>query len=407
MAAVTRKPNKIEDLLKKELVKELHNNRALLLIRQHFIGMLAMRMDLIPVVDDRLPTASTDGNNIFVNVNYYRSLNEKQQVYLIAHEIWHCVFLHFIRKGSRDHQRFNYAADLEVDFMLKEQGFEVTDLLPHDKAWKGLSAEEIYEKLKDHHKRNEKTADVHIYEGDTIPDDIEETEGDGKNDIVFDPDYSPALSPGTARQWRTRVISAAQQISRRRGTLPDYLKRIIKDIYEPELNWKQILQQFVLLHFGGERRWLPPNKRYAYRKLFLPSGKNSFLSIVVAIDTSGSTISELPYFLSELKGIVSSFSRYEITLLECDTEIKKVTKYNEWQPLDYNNFEFTGFGGTDFRPVFEYININMEKPKLLVFLTDGAGEAPGTPPDYPVLWVITGDGHAPVNWGWKTFLKKH
>jgi len=406
MEAVIRKPNENEQLLKEELVTELHNSRALLLIRQPFIGMLAMRMDMIPVVDNRLPTASTDGKTIFVNVNYYQSLNEKQRVYLIAHEIWHCVFLHFTRKGARDHQRFNYATDLEVDFMLQEQRFEVIDLLPHDEDWIGLSAEEIYERLEKHHKRNEKMSDVHIYEGDTIPD---STETDGKKniEIVIDPDYTPSLSPGTARQWRTWVISTAQQISRNNGTVPAYLNRIIKGIYKPELNWKQILQQFVTLHFGGERRWLPPNKRYAYRQLFLPSGKNSFLSIAVAIDTSGSTESFLPYFLSELKGIVSSFNQYEITLIECDSKINKVTKYSEWQPLDYNRFKFNGFGGTDFRPVFEYINNEMEKPKLLVYLTDGYGEAPKTPPGFPVLWVITGNGKVPANWGWKTFLKNH
>jgi len=406
MEALIRHPNKQEYLLKEKLVHELHNSRALLLIRQPFIGMLAMRMDMIPVVDSRLPTASTDGKTIFVNVHFYKSLNEKQRVYLIAHEIWHCVFLHFARKGSRDQNRFNYAADLEVDFMLQEQGFEVFELLPYKEDWKGFSAEEIYEKLEKQHKRNKKTADVHIYEGDTLPDGAE-VGGKENSEIVLDPDYAPMLSPGAARQWRIWVISTAQQITRKRGNVPGYINKIIKNIYKPELNWKQILQQFVTLHFGGERRWLPPNRRYAYRQLFLPSGRNSLLSIAVAIDTSLSTEPDLPYFLSELKGIASSFSRYEIILIQCDSQIKYVKKYNEWQPLEYDHFEFSGFGGTDFRPVFEYIKNNLIKPKLLVYLTDGYGRAPETPPDYPVLWVITGNGEAPANWGWKTFLNNH
>ena len=265
----------------------------------------------------------------------------------------------------------------------------------------------IYEKLPKKAKRDEK-ADVHNYEGEnqSVENSLKDIEKEDRKKYVTDKDYAPTIEPSSDRQWRSWVINAAQQVKRTKGYIPDYLNVVIKNIYKPSLDWKQILQQFVTLQFGGERQWLPPNRRYVSRGLYLPSGKSSYLSVAVAVDTSSSTMYDLPFFLSELKGIIDTFGKYDVTLIECDSEIKRVRKFNEWEPFDYEDFEFEGMGGTDFRPVFSYINEEIESPKLLIYLTDGYGEAPNNPPSYPVLWVLTHDGEPPANWGWKTFLEQ-
>ncbi|MCD4769992.1 MAG: VWA-like domain-containing protein, partial [Bacteroidales bacterium] len=404
-----------EQQLKKKAVIEAQKCRAYLLIKQPFIGILAMRMDLIAVIDSRLSTASTDGKRVFLDAHYFLSLDMKERIYLLAHEIWHCVFLHFLRKGNREIDRFNFATDLEVDFMLQEQDMEVIDILPHMEEWKGLSAESIYELLPKNRRRG-KARDKHIYirEEEKNPDvsgrSAERNKkqgGKGKSGtIIKDDDYNPGIQPHIDREWRSWAVSAAQQIKRNQGTLPSYLKNIIKDLYKPELDWKQILQQFVSYYFGGTRQWLPPNRRFISRGLYLPSRRDEYLSIVIAIDTSGSTFSDLPNFLVELRAIVSSFGRYDVTFIECDAEVRNVRIFNEWEPFEFEEFEFEGFGGTDFRPVFNYINENISQPKLLIYFTDGYGDAPENPPQYPVLWVLTRDGELPVDWGWKTYLKQ-
>ena len=427
-----RKPNAGELELKKKALTEAESARAQLLVRQPFVGMLAMRMELVTVIDSRLPTACTDGSIIYFSAPFLLSLNNESRIYLMAHELWHCVFLHFKRKGSRDHKRFNYAADLEVDFMLHEQGFHGIEMLPHKEKWKGLSAEAIYELLDDSRQRPE-SADVHIFDNDTgeeqqsgsgKPGEGNEKQGDGKQSQgrgagsksgneagpdgqwIKDDDYQPMIEPRAERKWRQWVVSAAQQVKRSKGSLPAYLEQMIKDQYQPELSWKEILQQFVSYCFGGSRQWLPPNRRHIHQGLYLPSRKDDFLSVVVAIDTSGSTYNDLPGFLAELKGIVTSFGRYDVTLIECDAEIQNVRHFSEWEPFEYEEFNFHGFGGTDFRPVFSWINDNIAEPKLLIFMTDGYGDAPANPPEYPMLWVLTSDGEPPADWGWKAWLKQ-
>jgi predicted metal-dependent peptidase len=411
-----RKPNEKEQQLKRHAFDEAQISRAQLLIKQPFIGMLAMHLDIVTVVDSRLPTASTDGKSIFINADFLFSLDGEERKYLLAHEIWHCVFQHFKRKGNRELQRFNYAADLEIDFLLKKEGFKIIRMLPHEKEWVGCSAEFIYDLLPENYRERFEISDVHEYPGQegnsNHGDVVRDSDGEEKKTtktitIIRDDDYNPTISPGIERKWRQWVVSTAQQIERNHGSLPSHIKQIVQARYKPELNWKEILQQFVSHCFGGERQWLPPNRRYIQRGLFLPSRKDSFLSIVVAIDTSGSTTDDLPYFLAELKAIVSTFGRYDITFIECDSKIQNVRNYNEWEHFENEKFEFHGFGGTNFNPVFNYINEKVTEPKLLVFLTDGFGEAPVNPPQYPVLWILTRDGNAPVDWGWKAFLKQN
>ena len=82
-------------------------------------------------------------------------------------------------------------------------------------------------------------------------------------------------------------------------------------------------------------------------------------------------------------------------------EIQDVEHYSEANlPSPDKKWKVKGFGGTDFRPVFDYIQKKMhEQPDLLLFFTDGYGTAPKRHPAYPVMWVLTSDGVTPAEWG--------
>ena len=117
---------------KATIAELLAQDRQKLLMKLPFTGSLVMRLDLVPVSDDRLDTAATDGDRVFVDVSFYSKLTATERLFVLAHEVWHCALLHFLRRQDRDRTLFNVAADLEIHFLLTDEGLEAPFVLPHD-----------------------------------------------------------------------------------------------------------------------------------------------------------------------------------------------------------------------------------------------------------------------------------
>jgi predicted metal-dependent peptidase len=133
--------------------------------------------------------------------------------------------------------------------------------------------------------------------------------------------------------------------------------------------------------------------------VYLPSRRHETLRLAVALDTSASTARLQGEFWSEIVGIAGSYDDYEIRLVEGDDRVRDVRTFGRDRPLNPRQIELRGFGGTDFRPVFAWLEAERSEPRALVFLTDGHGQAPACPPRYPVLWVLSSAGRAPASWG--------
>lgn len=140
--------------------------------------------------------------------------------------------------------------------------------------------------------------------------------------------------------------------------------------------------------------------------------------IVVALDVSGSCHGETcKRFLKELLGILRDISagapRFHVLLLLCDTAIQKEVLLETPDQVDalFANFTVTGFGGTDFRPVFDRVAKLREEGALsrvrgLLYLSDGWGNYPETPTDYPTAFLIPAEDadHLPAGTEWITRL---
>ena len=417
-----RLTNQEEEHRKAICLEQLAQNRQQLLVKWPFIGSIIMRMELMPVRDDRLKTASTNGDCIFVDINFFAKLTQEQRQFVLAHEVWHCVLLHFARKGKRDHTLFNIATDLEIHFTLKNEKMSEPWVLPHEPCWADMPAEEIYERLlkkrngeknsqhwnigktSRNFDKNTESFDKHIYKNDTdkrngnAPSDT--CPEDVSHDYVIDNDYNPIVTAEAIEHTRSRVIAAVQQLERTQGHLPASIKSILKTLEKPSLPWQEMLKQFVTSCYGGKRRWLPPARRHVWQNLYLPSMRDEQLKAIIALDTSGSTQGDLQLFFGELVALMQSFGRFELTVIQCDTDIQHVEIFTDARlPASNHSWEIKGGGGTDFRPVFDHIHKKSLKPDLLLFFTDGHGDAPQNKPSYPVMWILTDDGHNPVNWG--------
>ncbi len=408
------------------VLKSMEQDRQKLLTRQPFIGLILMNLELVPMPGNRLRTACTDGRRIMMSISFYAKLDLEERLFVMAHEAWHCVLMHGVRYQTRNQHLFNIAADLEIHFMLQKEKMKEPFVLPHDPAWNGLSAAAIYEKLGHKPPRNSRSNarggygfssgkesehskgqgngegfDEHTFSGGGNMQQAGTT-GDANNDTTGETSISetPAWDAQSVERMRRIVIQAAQIMERTQGHLPAHIQGIVEKLRKPELPWRDLLRQFVTSCYGGSRRWLPPERRYVSRHLYLPSYRDNRMNAVMAIDTSGSTTGDLPQFFAELSSLLNSFGKYDLTIIQCDCVIQHVETFSETKRFPRNyQWESFGHGGTSFVPPFNYVREHRLKPEIFIYLTDGFGDAPETKPRFPVLWVLTQDGRTPAKWG--------
>src|SRR5690349_5579066 len=91
--------------------------------RSPFLGTLAMFAQVEASQD--IPAAATDGRHIFINEAFFEALTSNEQDGLLLHEVLHAALLHVSRRGGRDPERWNIAADIVVNGMLFENGYEL------------------------------------------------------------------------------------------------------------------------------------------------------------------------------------------------------------------------------------------------------------------------------------------
>lgn len=352
--------------------------RVQLLLKHPFFGTLALH--LTPVETQSVATAAVDGTHLFFHPEWIATLTDAELLFVTAHEVLHCVLDHLARVGGRDHELFNVACDYAVNLLLTDAGLTMPSCGLWDERFRGLSAEQIYKLL--------------VKEGGCgslrALDKILPLAGQNG--------YGSAGRAVSAEQmstvWRRRTVQAATQ-ARQAGTLPGDLSQIIDGLQEARLDWRTLLRRFLDPLARSDYRMLPPNRRHLYRGWYLPSLWGEYAHLVIALDTSGSVDDEqVRVFLSEVQGAMMQIADYRIDLVQCDAMIQRHQVYGPGEPLTTT---VRGRGGTDFRPVFDWVEAQNLTPHALVYLTDGYGAFPVEPPPYPALWLMNSDVCAP--WG--------
>lgn len=371
-----------------------------------FFATLALGLE--PRPSWTVQTASTDGKMLWYNPDYIMSLPQDAVIGLVAHECGHPMLAHHARMGGRNLERWNAAADLSLNPIIRDSGFVLPDggFFPGEGKFKdlppGLSAEEYYELLPK--KGGDANGDAPGGTGGSGGDD---GDGDGDGQPNPDPggcggvtkagDGSPAAARQAEAEWKTKVAQAAQ-VAKQRGQLPAGIARLVEDLLEPKVDWRDVLREFVNRVAKNDYSMLPPNRRYMTAGLYLPTLRSEELGeIVVAVDESGSIGDDiLKRFASELQGILETFD-VKLTILHHDAAVNHV---QEWSTSDGTiQLEPKGGGGTDHCPVFEWVEERGMTPTCMVCLTDLYSRFPDREPDYPVLWCTVGAGNQKAPWG--------
>jgi len=360
----------------REVREKLITARVGLLLRASFFGNLATRLKLVNA-DEWCPTAATDGRHFYYNSRFINMLRPKEIEFLFGHEVLHCVYDHFGRRGNRDPQLFNIANDYCVNADLKKHGvgeFITTVPCLYDRKYEGMSSEEIYDQLYE----NAEKIDISKLIQQLLDEHLDgDSDGDGKDsDKDGEGKGRPKLSEADKQAIRDEIkeaVLAAAAASDGAGNLPAGVKRLIQDLTEPKMNWRELLRMQLESTIKSDYTWMRASRKGWHMDAVMPGMKlDPMIDIAVALDASGS-ISEtmLKDFLGEVQGIMDSFPAYRIHVVTFDTEAYNPAQYNSENLDDICDYEVKGGGGTDFDCVFNYLKENEIEPKRLVMFTDG------------------------------------
>ena len=393
-----------------------------------FFASLLLQMRRIE--DPSVATACTDGVYIRYNPQFIEGLTPDQVAGLLAHEVMHPALGHLHRLPINSEG--NIAGDFAINNLLDNYNNELRTRqfrsmgkvkrpleLPEggliDHSLDDYSAEQILTMLRAGElgieivrvkvrsdgqgawgEFEEQAAEPGDSDGDG---DESGEEGDGQPGRIKKGGKSGGKSKEQmAAEWERRLVQAAIGAKMQGGDLPGCIRKLVDRFVNPRVPWQRLLERFVENTADADYSWHRPDRRFLDDDIVIPEIHDTTLGeIVVAVDTSGSIFSDeeaLASFESELNSIIAQCRPRNVIVLYCDT---KITGSEEFGPGERVRLNARGGGGTDFRPVGDYINKHNIQPRVCIYLTDLYGTFPEGPWDFPVIWCVYGDNkaHAP------------
>lgn len=359
----------------KEVEKKLSSAKIQLGLHYPFIGTLVYGLNIVEKEDMDIPTASTDGKQIYIHPDFIKKLSVRQVMFLLAHECLHVAFMHCLRLYDRDQKKWNIATDIVINqFLIDDDIGEFIEGGLQDKRlfYKGdESADGVYAILPDSMTR--------------------------QFDSLLKPNGGKPTTDSELRELEaeTRMkVAQAAAVAKAAGKMTENVKRLVGELLSSKVDWRKVLRQFVVKCKDDTRSWCRPNRRFLCQNIYVPSRDGEVMGeIVVAVDCSGSIDNEqLQQFASEIRSLAEDTNPERVHVVYFDA---KVCHYDVFERYEQVTVSPRGGGGTAFSPVFKFMEQQGIFPECCVFLTDLYSGDFGSQPDYPVLWVTTGSTEAP------------
>jgi predicted metal-dependent peptidase len=357
-----------------------------LLLRHPFFGNMATRLRII-AADEWLGTAAVDGRNLYYNTQFFNAMNNKEIEFVVAHEILHMVFDHMGRRDDRDPMIYNISADYIVNnTLVRDRIGTIPSIVKcyQDFKYEGWTSEEVYddvyEKAKEmgdeYLKQLGEMLDEHLDSeddgtGDGGNDDSEAEDSNGNATSSSKPKYSKEEIKQIKDEIKENMISAAQSAGA--GNVPAEVARMIKELTEPKMNWREILRQQIQSIIRSDYTFSRPSRKGQMSGAILPAMDfQDTIDLAVAIDMSGSIGNKQGEdFLGEIKGIMDEYQDYNIKIWCFDTQVYNEQDFSSDGGEDLLDYEIIGGGGTDFMANWTYMKDQDYVPKKLIMFTDG------------------------------------
>lgn len=373
----------------------LERAKLKLVISEPFFGQLLMYIKFIEsktIVDTIGVNAEGE---IYYNPDFLAGKSDEQILVYLQHEILHLAYMHPIRGQNLDKLVYNLAADLKVNYcLLFEYGvperFLKDAVCPKYNGWefKGIkiplatikesTSEELYRLLMK--EIEEKKLTLNKDDISLILDVISGKLVEGRDGLSIKP-FSSSRLKELEEEMKQRI-----EICKMQGILPGQFLRDYTIENEHKINWfVYLIERF--LGISRKKTWRKFSKKLLPN--YLPGKeKEKYVNIAVAVDTSGSiSKNELSKFMTEVWHLALIFPDFKMKFITCDAEVFDVVEINQENFGRLKKMIIKGQGGTDFRPVFDYIKKHKIKVDYLIYFTDLYGEFPKEKPDFEVFWV--------------------
>jgi len=371
-----------------DLEAKISQAKAKLLVEYPYFGTLASRVEL--TLNENIESFKSDGKKLEYNDAYLNALSIDEIEFVLANAAMHKTLAHDMRRQNRSGWLWQMATDIAINDMLLENGLEMPYGAEYRERFAGMYAEEIYAQLKDDILRDDEDLE---YEADDS-DDVEQKEDTQKRDSSLEEKSVESLEAEILQeQLLAEEAISLLEAKLQTGEAPQSIERFFDISCFGKIDWREELRTALDRYFRDDYTLMPPSKKLLSQGIYLPSTISQTFRLVIAIDSSGSVDEGLlNEFLSEVNFLMMLTQNYEIDILVCDEKIHTHKKFYSGDSLDV---ELKGGGGTDFCPVFQYIQEHFDDVKLLLYFTDLEGRFPDRGVNYEVKWVTPKERDVP------------
>lgn len=375
---------------------------------------------LVPEGKENINAFATEGIHLYYPPAHYLQLFQENELFLrraYLHTVLHCLYAHLWQRSSRELHLWNLACDIAVEFIIDDFQRPSTKRLlswSRQQMYERLRAEhlfsaaEIYQMLLDETSEHLQVLAQEFYTDDhalwgmeqkkgsapsqgQLPEDVQKKWQKLARQVQMQKEKSEQTQDAAAAALREAINAKRQRHSYQEflRKFASFHEQLTCDIDTFDLNY----YTYGLRTYGNLPLIEPVETREEYR----------IRAFVIAVDTSYSTKGELVRgFLQETLHILlekqAFFAAAEVHLIQCDDTVQEdIVIQNEQQAKElFADFAIKGGGGTDFRPVFSYIERLRAEGKLrelggLIYFTDGNGIYPAQKPDYPCAFLYLDD----------------
>lgn len=375
--------------------------RVMLLKDRPFFGTIILYLKFkkadTEILKKLIPTMGIDQwGRLFYSPDFVDSLSLEKLKTVICHEVYHAVLRHLERKSARDQKIWNYASDYVINSILVKNNFEKLDNWLHDTKYDDWYSEEVYEELSKKSQSyldglKDGQFDIHIYhdvDGDGDGDGDGDQEGQGGGDSQGD-DKSSGIDKQPV-QW-DKILKDAYSYAKNQGKAPIGMERILEGLERGKVPWQSIIRKYVQQTLPKDYTYSSPHRRSQFAGFYMPNVQKEEIDVAIAIDTSGSVSNEeYMEFISEIVSMERTFKgRINFFIITADADVQTVDEFRGH--FDANRFAGRGYGGTLFKPAFEYLKENRKKTKLFIYFTDLFGDQNSLDESrYPfhTLWIL-------------------